>query len=110
MCTFRVFKAGLLCRQFRNCTGVYHFQLRGVILNRKAVFLPGCESSRQRTHARYALSSQKQRHTGAGGLVWSSAVEHHVAIAWNFLLALFDLLRVQPQCSGNRQRVGFKLH
>lgn len=81
-----------------------------MILNRKAVFLPGGKPTCQRTHARYALSSQQQRHTGAGGLVGSSTVEHDVAIPRNLLLALFDLFWVEAQRAGNRQRVGFKLH
>ena len=45
------------------------------------VFAPGFEAAFQRANARDALFSEEERHTGAGGFVWSSAVEDDFAIA-----------------------------
>jgi hypothetical protein len=42
---------------------------------------PGVESALKRADASDALLFEKQRHTGAGGFVWSSTVEDDFAIA-----------------------------
>ena len=42
---------------------------------------PGIESALKRADASDALLLEEQRHTGAGGFVWSSTVEDDFAIA-----------------------------
>ena len=81
-----------------------------MIFNGKAAALPAGEPSGERADARDALPSQKQRHTGAGGFVRSSAVEDDVAVAKNFLLAFLELVGVEAERAGNRQRVSVEFH
>ena len=68
---------------------------------RIAEFLPGVISAQQRTHLAYAVPSELQRHTGAGGFVRSSAEEDDLAVARNF--AVDGLSRLFGR---NAQRVG----
>ena len=81
-----------------------------ILLQGEAPPLPCTEPSSQWPDAQDALSSQEQRHTGAGGLVWSSAVEDDVAIALNLFLLLFQLVEVHSKRAGNRQRLRLKLY
>ena len=53
---------------------------RGEIVDRVAEVAPAVEAALQRTDANDAPLSQQQRHTGAGGFVWSSTVEDDFAI------------------------------
>ena len=46
-----------------------------------AEFAPGVEAALQGADTFDALSSEEQRHTGAGGFVWSSTVENDFAVA-----------------------------
>ena len=45
------------------------------------VFAPGFEATFQRANVHNALFSEEERHTGARGFVWSSAVEDDFTIA-----------------------------
>jgi hypothetical protein len=45
------------------------------------VFAPGFEAAFEGANAFDALFSEEKRHTGAGGFVWSSAIEDDFAIA-----------------------------
>jgi hypothetical protein len=46
------------------------------------VFAPGFEAAFKRANAGDALFSEEERHTGARGFVWSSAIEDDFAIVW----------------------------
>ena len=70
---------------------------------------PGVEASRERAHAGDASALQEQRHTGAGSLVRSSAIEHHVAVARDFLMALVELVRAHVDGARQFDPVGVKL-
>jgi hypothetical protein len=45
------------------------------------VFAPGFETAFQGANTCDALSSEEERHTGARGFVWSSAIENDFTIA-----------------------------
>jgi hypothetical protein len=45
------------------------------------VFTPGLEAAFEGADTRDALFSEEERHTGAGGFVWSSAIENDFAVA-----------------------------
>jgi hypothetical protein len=47
-----------------------------------------------------------ERHTGAGGLVWSSAVEYDAAVAWDFGLTGAKLVGGHPDGSGKSSWIG----
>jgi len=64
----------------------------------------------QRADAFDALFSEEQRHTGAGGFVWSSTVENDFTIERQPISFLFEFLGVHAEGAGNRFRVGFKVH
>jgi hypothetical protein len=44
------------------------------------VVAPGFEAAFEGANTRDALSSEEERHTGAGGFVWSSAIENDFTI------------------------------
>jgi hypothetical protein len=52
-----------------------------VKLHLVAEVAPGIEAAQERADTRDALFPEEQRHTGAGGFVWSSTVENDFAIA-----------------------------
>src|SRR5579864_715459 len=79
-----------------------------MFLQGEALILPGSESAGQWPDAGDALSSQEQRHTGAGGFIGSSAIEHDVAIAGNLLLPRFQFFWIQAECAGKGERLRFK--
>ena len=79
-------------------------------LQRVAEFAPGVQSALQRADMLDALSSKEQRHTGAGGFVWSSAVEDDFAVGRQAVGFFLQLLCVNAECAGNGFRVGFKIH
>jgi hypothetical protein len=54
---------------------------------------PAFQAPFQRPNARDAPPPEKQRHPGAAGFVRSRAVEHDVAVAWNFPVAVLEFLR-----------------
>ena len=74
------------------------------------VFAPGFEAALERANTRDALSSEEERHTGAGGFVWSSAIENDFAIAGQAVVFLFELLGVHAEGAGNGLGVGFEIH
>ena len=75
-----------------------------------AEFAPGVQAALQRADAFDALFSEEQRHTGAGGFVWSSTVENDFTIERQPISFLFEFLGVHAEGAGNRFRVGFKVH
>ena len=46
-------------------------------------FGPRLYAALQRTHPRYAMGFEKQRRTGAGSFVWSTAAQDDFPVAWN---------------------------
>ena len=74
------------------------------------VFSPGFQAAFERANTRDALLSEEERHTGAGGFVWSSAIENDFAIAGQAVVFLFELLGVHAEGAGNGLGVGFEIH
>ena len=83
---------------------MHKFLLEGV-----SALAPGVEASRERAHPGDASAFQEQRHTGASGFVRSSAIEHHVAVARDFLVALVELVRTHVDGARQFDSVGLKL-
>jgi len=79
-------------------------------IERVATFAPGIQTALQRANPLDAIPSEEQRHTGAGGFVWSSAIENYFAFARQTVVLLLQLLRVHAEGSGNGLRVGFEFH
>ena len=77
---------------------------------RVAAFAPGVEAALERADAGDALFSEEQRHTGAGGFVWSSTVENHFAVAGQPFVFLLQLLGVHAESAGDGFRLGFEIH
>ena len=73
-------------------------------------FPPGIESALERPDMSYAFISEEQRHTGAGGFVWSSTVENDFAVARQPFIGYLQFASVHPKSAGNRFRVGFEIH
>jgi len=57
-----------------------------------------------------ALISEEQRHTGAGGFVWSSTVENNFAVAGQPVVFLLQLLGVHAEGAGNGFGISFEIH
>jgi hypothetical protein len=53
--------------------------------NGKAKTAPSVQAAGQGAHFSDTCFFQLKRHTGAGGFVWSSAVENDVVILWDFV-------------------------
>jgi hypothetical protein len=66
----------------------------------EALFSPGIESSQEGADVDDSFAEQLQRRTGAGGFVWSSAVEDDFAITGDFLVTDLDFFQGHPDCSG----------
>ena len=64
------------------------------------VFAPGFQAALKGANTGDALFSEEERHTGAGGFVWSSAVENHVAVARDLFMPRFQFLPVEPNRAG----------
>jgi hypothetical protein len=75
---------------------------------RVAALAPGGEAAFERADPGNALFSEEQRHTGAGGFVWSSAVENDFLVVAKKFSVLFEIAGVHVQGAGNSFRVGFK--
>jgi hypothetical protein len=77
---------------------------------REAALAPGVQAALQGADAFDAVFSEEQRHTGAGGFVWSSTVKDDFAVARQTVVLLFQLLGVHAEGAGNGFRIGFKVH
>src|SRR5258707_15422585 len=80
------------------------------VFDRIAEFAPGIEAALQRADAFDAMFSEEQRHTGAGGFVWSSAVENDFTIVGQTIVLLFQFLGIHAKRAGNGFGVSFKIH
>jgi hypothetical protein len=98
-CKFRVVNLNLSgnLREFKGGDGIF-------------VFAPGFEAAFERANTRDALFSEEERHTGAGGFVWSSAIEDDFAIAGQAIVFLLELLGVHAEGAGNGFGIGFEIH
>ena len=56
-----------------------------------------------------ALSSEEQRHTGAGGFVWSSTVEDDFAIAGQAIVFFLEFFGVNAESARNGFGISFKI-
>jgi hypothetical protein len=61
---------------------------------------PGVIAACERTHTADSYFMKFKRHTGAGGFVWSSTVQHHVAVAGDFQMLGGQLMTVEPDGAG----------
>src|SRR5215475_948478 len=77
---------------------------------RIAALAPRTQPALQGPNALDSVLSQEERHTGARGLIRSSAVQHDFSVAWETVIAPFELLRLHVQRSRNRFRLGFEVH
>src|SRR5882672_12717169 len=77
---------------------------------RKAARTPSIQSALQRPNAPHAFVPQEQRHTGAGGFVWSSTVKNDVAVPRQTIILVFQLFRVHAKCARDGVRVSLKVH
>src|SRR3989442_826900 len=91
------------------CLGKSTYARCGIIVN-VTPFEPGVQTAQQRAYARDAVLPEEQRHTGAGGFVWSSTVEDYFAVARQAVVLLFQLLGIHAESAGNGFRVGFEIH
>jgi len=69
--------------------------------NGKAKTAPSVEAAGQGAHFSDTCFFQLKRHTGAGGFVWSSAVENDVVILWDFVRAQAHLVGPEDQGTGD---------
>jgi hypothetical protein len=76
----------------------------------EAAFPPSVEAALQGADAFDAVFSEEQRHTGAGGFVWSSAVENDLAIARETVVFFFQFLGVHAEGAGNCFGIRFEIH
>ena len=75
-----------------------------------AELAPGVESALERPDTFHTFVSEEQRHTGAGGFVWSSTVKNDLAIARQPFIGLLEFAGIHAKRAGNRFRVGFEVH
>ncbi len=78
--------------------------------HRVAAFAPRIETTLQGPDSFDPLSSEEQRHTGAGGFVRSSTVENHLAFARQAVVFFLEFLGVHAKGAGNGFGIGFEIH
>jgi hypothetical protein len=78
--------------------------------DRILVFSPGFQAAFEGADARDALSSEEERHTGARGFVWSSAIENDFTIVRQKIVLLFELFGVHAERARDGFWVGFEIH
>src|SRR4029077_7133707 len=71
---------------------------------------PGVQPALQRPDAPHAFAPQEQRHTGAGSLVWSSAVKNDFTVRRQAVILLFQIFGVYAKGAGYGMWVGLELH
>jgi len=80
------------------------------VVHRIPAFAPGFQATLQGADIRDAVFSEEQRHTGAGGFVWSSTVEDDLAIAGQAVVLFFQLLGVHAEGARNGFGVSLEIH
>jgi hypothetical protein len=81
----------------------------GDIGERVALLSPSVQAALQGADVLNALLPKEQRHTGAGGFVWSSTVEDDLAVARQTTGGFLQFLGVYAKCTGDSFRVGFEV-
>jgi hypothetical protein len=76
----------------------------------EAAFTPGVKAALQGADALDSVFSEEQRHTGAGGFVWSSTVEDDLTIARYAVVLFFQFLGVHAEGAGNCFGIGLEIH
>ena len=79
-------------------------------VERVAAFAPGIQAALQRPNPRDAFLPEEQRHTGAGGFVWSSTVEDDFVVARQAVVLFLQLLGINAESAGNRFGIGLEVH
>lgn len=74
------------------------------------VFAPGFQAAFEWANPCDSLFSEEERHTGARGFVWSSAIEDDFTIVGQQIVLLLQFLSVHAESAGDGFRVGFKIH
>ena len=64
------------------------------------------KAAEERTHTSNTMLAELQRHTGAGGFVWSSTEEDDLPITRDLAVPLLQFLRRNLQCAGKGARIG----
>jgi hypothetical protein len=83
--------------------------LEGQRFERVAALSPFFQATLKRPDAFDAFFSKEQRHTGAGGFVWSSTVEDDVAIGRKRIFLFLQLAGIHAESAGNGFRIGFEI-
>ncbi len=78
-------------------------------LEGEAALAPGLQTAGQRAHPRDAVPSQEERHTGAGRLVGSGAVENDIPVPRDLAVAALQLLRRHAEGPGDGVRDGLEV-
>jgi len=79
----------------------------GSVLGCACEFLPRFRTALERAHTSDPLRPQEQRHTGAGGFVWSTAKENDVSVSWNLFAAGGEVFR-RDACGARDEVRGFR--
>jgi len=74
------------------------------------MFAPSFQAAFERAYSGDALFSEEERHTGARGFVWSSAIENDFTIVGQQIVFLLQFLGIHAEGAGDGFRVGFKIH
>jgi hypothetical protein len=74
-----------------------------------ALLAPSVQAALQGADVLNALLPKEQRHTGAGGFVWSSTVEDDLAVTRQATGGFLQFLGVHTKCTGDGFRVGFEV-
>ena len=78
-------------------------------LNRKASVVPRPKTTFERSHFLDASPLQKQRHTGAGRFVRSSAEQNDLAVAWDLSVTFFNSVWRKADRAGNCVWLGLEI-
>jgi hypothetical protein len=76
---------------------------------RVAALSPFFQAALKRADAFDAFFSKEQRHTGAGGFVWSSTVEDDVAIGGKRIVLFLEFASIHAERAGNGFGIGFEV-
>jgi hypothetical protein len=83
--------------------------LQGERFERVAALSPFFQATLKRADTFNAFFSKEQRHTGAGGFVWSSTVEDDVAIHRKRIFFFLKVAGVHAESAGNSFWIGLEV-
>src|SRR5690242_6731151 len=61
--------------------------------HRVVAFPPGINSSQQGAHTSETFALEQMRHAGAADFVWARAIDDDIAVVWEFVPTLLDLVQ-----------------